>query len=576
MSSNAHITLKGILERERNETSPNLSASDFFELFSAEQILKNYGLAYDEIEGGLVDLKGDDGGIDAIFTFVNGVLAQEDADYTNIRQSALITLIILQSKTTSGFSEDPILRLESTTKDLLDISHELSDYSDSYNANLIRAVSIFHRAYRELAVTSPVLEVKFYYVTMGDQVHPNVLRKSEQLKKVISRLFSDSVPEFSFVGAEELLARRRKSAKKTIELNLSEALSTPSMGTVCLVPLKEYYEFIRDPDNNELKGWLFEENIRDYEGRNIDVNKGIRGTLESPVEGQDFWWLNNGITIVAASAPLAGKTLSISDPKIVNGLQTSIEVYNFFSNNPDTPDTRNILVRAVVTNDEKTRNDIIRATNSQSTIRPASLRAFDPIHYAIEEFLGLNDFYYDRRKNFYKNQGRQKDKIISIQYLAQAVAAILLQRPNDSRGRPINLITNQSLYERIFSEDYPIRLYLECTKFMREIEKFLNSGLIPDHIRGHEVNVRFQLAMFASAVKIKRLRPTTYYINKYGIGDADEEFLTKCLNHVWEVLQSLRGPDKDIDEDKMAKSADFDEALKKQIRLIVQQKTLSL
>ena len=75
--------------------------------------------------------------------------------------------------------------------------------------------------------------------------------------------------------------------------------------------------------------------------------------------------------------------------------------------------------------DDRTRNEIIKATNSQSAIKAASLRAFDEIHYRIEEYLGVNDLFYDRRKNFYKNKKKPKDKIASISYVAQAVAAIV-------------------------------------------------------------------------------------------------------------------------------------------------------
>ena len=41
--------------------------------------------------------------------------------------------------------------------------------------------------------------------------------------------------------------------------------------------------------------------------------------------GEDFWWLNNGITILAESAQFVTvKELRISHPEIVNGLQLSL------------------------------------------------------------------------------------------------------------------------------------------------------------------------------------------------------------------------------------------------------------
>ena len=102
---------------------------------------------------------------------------------------------------------------------------------------------------------------------------------------------------------------------------------------------------------------------------------------------------------------------------------------------------------------------IIRATNSQTSIPFASLKATDKIHRDIEDFLVPNGFYYERRKNFYKNEGKPSAKIVTIPHLAQATMAVLLGRPNDARARPSTLLKRQEDYERVFSEDYPLDVY---------------------------------------------------------------------------------------------------------------------
>ena len=55
MSSNDQIILDQILEQQRAERAPHLTANKYFELFVAEQLLKHYDLSYDEIESGMVD-----------------------------------------------------------------------------------------------------------------------------------------------------------------------------------------------------------------------------------------------------------------------------------------------------------------------------------------------------------------------------------------------------------------------------------------------------------------------------------------------------------------------------------------
>jgi len=566
MPSSAQTILSDLLERERTSSAPHLSASDFFEIFTAEQILKNYGLSYEEIRSGVVDARGGDGAIDSIYTFVNGVLVAEDSEFGSIKQNALITLVIIQSKTEAGFSDEPVLRLEGTARDILDISHSLENYASTYNAQLLRAVSAFRQAYLALLPVSPELQVTFFYASKGDHVHPTVKARAETLKTTVRRIFSEAKVEFSFYGAEELLTLHRKSRVETIPLQTAEAFQTQTMGALCLVRLSDFYEFIHDPDNGELRAWLFEENVRDYEGKNVEVNKGIRRTLENPGDGRDFWWLNNGITIVASKAPMAGKTLTLTDPKIVNGLQTSMEIYNYFRLHAGAEDQRHILARVVVTENEQTRNDIIRATNTQSPIQAASLRAFDPIHYKIEQYFALHDLYYERRKNYYKNLGRPRDKLVTISYLAQAVAAIVMQRPNDSRGRPTTLIKKS--HDKVFDETWPVQVFLECVRYMRSIEDYLASDAAPSYVIGHELNVKYHLAMFAAAIQSKRLHITPRFIETYGLAEPSPELLTSCLKHIWSIMQAARGRNKEIDEDRVAKSPELDIKLQQRLRTI--------
>lgn len=52
-------------------------------------------------------------------------------------------------------------------------------------------------------------------------------------------------------------------------------------------------------EHGELLEYLFESNVRDYEG-DVEVNEQIRETLHNQNDKAEFWWLNNGITILAA------------------------------------------------------------------------------------------------------------------------------------------------------------------------------------------------------------------------------------------------------------------------------------
>jgi hypothetical protein len=112
------------------------------------------------------------------------------------------------------------------------------------------------------------------------------------------------------------------------------------------------------------------------------------------------------VTILCSSATHSGKILTIEDPQIVNGLQTSTEVYKNFSQKGALADERNILVRVIVPTDGDSRDQIIKATNSQTTIPIASLRSTEKVNRDIEEYFRAHGLFYDRRKNLHKNEGR--------------------------------------------------------------------------------------------------------------------------------------------------------------------------
>lgn len=75
--SNDQIILEQIIKDRCEESQDGLSVAEYFEIYSASEILKNLDLSYDDIEYGIVG-DGGDGGIDSIYTFVNGELLKED------------------------------------------------------------------------------------------------------------------------------------------------------------------------------------------------------------------------------------------------------------------------------------------------------------------------------------------------------------------------------------------------------------------------------------------------------------------------------------------------------------------
>jgi hypothetical protein len=550
MSESKLTILTEVLKQKKVEIAPTLSDDEFFNLFSSEQVLKDFELSYDELKNGIVE-GGSDGGIDSIYTFINGELLEEDSDYTGLKKDIVVDLIILQSKNTSGFSEEAMNKFIASAQDLLNLSNDLNALKATYKKELRKKVELFKNAYLRLASKFPRLNITYYYSALAGELHPNVQRKVDQLLSVINAQISDSNFTFKFIGIEELLALARKKPIRVKALNIEGTpINTKDGGYIALVNLPNYYDFITE--NNRLLKAFFDANVRDYQGR-IEVNKAISETLSNP-NNEDFWWLNNGVTITTSKATLASQSLTIEDPQIVNGLQSSHEIFHHFSLGGSKDDARKIMVRIIKPYDEKSRLKIIKATNSQTDVPIASLRATDEIHLNIEDYFLSNGYFYDRRKNYYKNAGKQADLIISIPLLSQIITAAVLREPNNSRARPSTLIKNDDEYKRIFDKDYDVDIYLKSVKIQKKVETALKS-CDPELSTSTIGDLKFHVTMFTIANELKKLTYSANEIKNINVDAILPETINSNILSVKTIYDSLGATN------KVAKNPDFVKAL---------------
>lgn len=546
MTSSKLTILKEVLTQKKSEIASSMTEDEFFNLFASEQILKDFELSYDELNDGIVE-GGSDGGIDAIYSFINGELLEEDTDYTGLKKEIVIDLIIIQSKNTNGFAEEPMNKFISSAQDLLNLSNDLNSLRATYKKELRKKIELFRNAYLRLASKFPKLNISYYYAALASDLHPNVERKVPQLQNVINTQISDSNITFSFIGIEELLSLARKKPVRVKALNIEGTpINTRDGGYIALVSLTNYYEFITE--NNKLIKAFFDANVRDYQGK-IEVNQAISDSLKNP-NNEDFWWLNNGVTITTTNATLASQSLTIEDPQIVNGLQSSHELFYHFSTGGNRDDSRKIMVRVIKPVDEKSRLKIIKATNSQTSVPIASLRATDEIHLNIEDYFLSQGLYYDRRKNYYKNLGKPAEQIISIPYLSQIITSIALREPNNSRARPSTLIKNDEEYKRIFSKEYDVDIYAKGVQLQKQVEKTLKS-YSPELTTSEIGDLKFHVSMFIVADTLKKLTYSPNDIKSVDLASISTVKINQAIVIVKELYDSLGGTN------KVAKSQDF-------------------
>lgn len=541
MPTNSQILIDGFISDEFSKQTEYSSKGDYFELLASSRYMAPYDLDDDEIAEGLIG-GSRDGGCDAIYIFANNYFLSEDVQIQNyINRGSRVEIVILQTKVSKSFKEDAFLKWKDTCNDLLTFDKNLNDFDDKYSDRVIDTFGRIREAIQAAAMAGNEIRMKFVYIANADSPSDGVKIQKEQLPAAIDEIVG--VSRFSsscvLVGADELMRIWSPPAESGLVMRFSGSYaSVPQRTDVFgLVSLSDYYRFLTD-DQGQLRSYLFEANVRDYEG-NVSVNKGIRETLEHPSE-DDFWWLNNGVTILASEAyQIAGAEVKMEEPRIVNGLQTSYEIYKFMeSRTEDAEDSRNVMVKILVPGSDETRNRVILATNNQTQVKKTSLRATDQIHIQIELYMKRNGLYYERRKNYYKNQGRKREEIVTLSFLAQCMMSILLGRPDQARARPSTLLSDEVQYKKIFGQDGNLEAYYRAASLGKQV--CLKFPQIKRDLEGSQISdIRFYVIMGVASMLSNKDSLTFGDIENLDLDKLSDEIIQTVADMVMDVIWPL-------------------------------------
>lgn len=539
--SNTQILLKECIRQECQDSATYTNESSYFEFFSASQVLKNYSLSDEEIENHVMG-DGNDGGCDAVFLFLNSELVTPDQVATlTASRGAILNFVIIQSKNTTSFKEDAIMKWKTTSSNLMDMSKNIDEFSSRYNENVREAFKMFRDVVTKFIRVQIKINIQYYYVALANEVHPNVKKQADELCVVVKSMYPAANVGVSFIGADKLMGLYNTDSEISINLKLSDQPITLGRNTeyVALINLAEYYQFITDKDDNLRKSFL-EANVRDYQGKNA-VNTSIANTLSNDLS-EDFWWLNNGVTILTEKVtPVTNRELVLLNPEIVNGLQTSTEIYNYFTNNQDLlgKEKRNLLVRIIVPSSEESRDRIIFATNNQTNIPKSSLRVTDPIHSQIEMYFKNRGLYYDRRKNYYKNLNKKSSDIISVSFLAQCMISVILHKPDFSRARPSTILADNDTYKFLYEDNQDLDAYFKIASLGRKIQLHLKKNA---NLKSTEVNDILFYLIYAVVAKTLNKKCICFADFKdFSIETITFEFIDELQSCIYEEYKKLGG-----------------------------------
>lgn len=537
VAQNDVALLDRLLEEDKDQRAPDWTNDAHFLYFCAEHMLKDMALPVDFIVDGIVDGT-HDLGIDGFWTVVEGRYLTPDFNLGLVGDRPTLHVTLLQTKTSSGFSEDALTRLCVNLPLLLNVDRDESALGANTNAKVMERSSRFLRAYEELGTRFPAITFDVVFVTKSaGRESGGVKQKATALRKAVREVLgAEATVNIRFVNAADLRSQAARRIRANRELKVAEGSMGTDFGSavVCLVRFGDYFDFITDEEGG-LEVELFEANVRDY-GGDTSVNAAIQSTLESK-SAEDFWWFNNGVTIVAQDLVPQPKRLIMRDPQIVNGLQTTNELHRYVSLDEDARnDRRALLVRVVVPSGEEVSDRIIRATNNQTALRAGALRATEKVQKDIEEHLYLAGWYYERRAHYWSNQRMPIDKIVGMNRLTQDLLAFVQLRPHASLTMSDAVLEDQGEYERLFRETHDLEIYSLSLRVSSAIESYLRIRARTTSLMGGTVeNWRFHLLSMTAVVVTGSRSP-----QMRGLLDVDWKSVdVEIFNDLFDALQEV-------------------------------------
>ncbi len=155
-----------------------------------------------------------------------------------------------------------------------------------------------------------------------------------------------------------------------------------------LTPIITVYKMVKSAIEEEYP--LFDENIREYLGAAGGVNKKIKETLNNPNDRINFFFYNNGITMIVNDigkdkTGKEGREFDVFNPQIVNGCQTVSTIYDTLSSLPPSTLEKEfentfvmIKILKIPSNDGELKElykNIVKYNNSQNAITEKTFNA---------------------------------------------------------------------------------------------------------------------------------------------------------------------------------------------------------
>ena len=472
-------------------------------------------------------------GIDGLAIMVNNHLAisQEEVDYFIQENDILETEFhFIQSKRSDSFELGDINTFIASVKEFfrdgeLNFEDELLNLRDLKNYIYKNSIKM---------EKSPI--IKLYYATtgkwLGDQNLVTIIDSGIIDLKQLGIFFD---VKFIPIDADRIKSLYREIKNKiTKEIIFEKHTILPKIDKVKesylgILPATELIKIISDDDNEIIKT-IFYDNVRDFQGFN-KVNSGIKNTIEVMSMKDKFVLLNNGITIVSKTLNKVGSAFKISDFQIVNGCQTSHVLHHLKCS---VDQSVMIPLKLIVTDDDDTINDIIRATNSQTEVKNEAFEILKPFHKKLEEFYITFEkdenkkLYYERRSRQYSSTKTKGEKIISLSTQIASYVAMFLNEPQSTQRYFGELL--KAYNNRMFQDQHSFYPYYTSGLALNIIEDFFREYKLKPNSKRFKYHLLLMFRIKTAGLKVP--------VNNCSSKDI-EKYCLKILDSLWDRQKAL-------------------------------------
>jgi len=407
------------------------------------------------------------------------------------------------------------------------------------------------------------------YVCTGSYAAPAALEtaKRDMLLQIQSLGYFASI-EIRLVGREPLITAWVESYSGTeATLLMHSHAGLPQLAGIAesylaVVKAKDFVDQILMGEDGNIRGQIFEDNVRHFLGPENSVNQSIAVTINDEASRSRFPVLNNGVTLVSPDVVVQTNRLFIKNFQIVNGCQTS---HVLFANRLSLSDDVMVTLKVVETADEDVFGELVRATNSQSAIAEPQFFSLSPKARTIEAYFNTFEgqegrLYFERRDRQYVGRGVPALRIIDLDAAARAVCAMFLRRPDLAFKYPAQMYDEYA--QQIFDESNKDSIYYASALVLYRIHVLTSGSAITSQARKYKWHVLPLVAAMLAGKSVPALnsRKIEQYCQKIvEVFQVQNERINEVLTAATNVIASLD----DVSADKLRRQTTLDDLLAK-------------